>query len=80
MGRITAARRKALPKSDFALPGKRSKSKGEGGYPIDTAGRARSALSRVDANGTPAEKKTVRAAVHRKYPGMKITKHPKGHK
>jgi len=56
------------PKGSYALPGG-----GPGGadaYPINTRGRAVSALSRVQANGTPSEKATVRAAVARKYPDL----------
>lgn len=73
MARITAAGRKALPKSAFALPGK---GKGEGGkgpgsYPIDTKNRGRNALARVSEHGTSSEKATVRAAVKRKYPSIK---------
>lgn len=70
MAKISTKRRKALPEKDFALPGKRSASGGEGGYPVDTKNRARNALSRVSANGTPAEKATVRAKVHAKYPSI----------
>lgn len=56
------------PPGSYALPGG-----GPGGadaYPVDTPGRAKSALSRVAANGTPAEKSKVRAAVKRKYPSL----------
>jgi len=60
--KMTAKRRKSLPKSKFALPGRR--------YPIDTPGRARSALSRVSQHGTPAEKAKVRRAVKRRYPSI----------
>ena len=61
--KLTAKKRKRMKSSTFALPGKRA-------YPIDTIGRARSALSRVSAHGTPSEKARVRAAVHRKYPSI----------
>ena len=61
---LNAARRNALSDSDFALPGRR--------YPIQDAPHARDALSRVSANGTPAEKKRVRAEVKRKFPGIKL--------
>lgn len=72
MSKLTAGERKALPKQDFALPAKRSASGGSGGYPIPNASHARDALSRVSANGTPAEKATVRAKVHKKFPGIKL--------
>lgn len=61
-GKLTARRRNALPEQSFALPGRR--------YPIEDASHARNALSRVSGNGTPAEKAEVRAAVHRKFPGI----------
>ncbi len=64
MAKLTYAKRKSLPKSSFAEPGKRA-------YPIDTPARGRNALSRVSEFGDAAEKKTVRGAVKRKYPGIK---------
>jgi hypothetical protein len=68
MAKLSTARRKKLPKKSFAIPGKRK-------YPIDTKARARNALARVAQHGTPAQKKRVRAAVHRKYPSIgKTTK------
>lgn len=56
------------PKGAYALPGG-----GPGGsdaYPIDSKGRAVSALARVAANGTAADKAKVRAKVKAKYPGL----------
>lgn len=61
---LNAKKRNALPKGDFAGPDR--------SYPIDTPARARSALARVEANGTPAEISRVRAAVRRKYPDMQV--------
>ncbi len=61
-GKLTASARKHIKAKNFALPGRR--------YPIEDAGHARNALSRVSGNGTPAEKAKVRRAVHRKYPGI----------
>lgn len=61
---LTTKRRKALPNSAFALPGRR--------YPIDTPARARAALSRVVQFGSPAEIRQVRAAVKRRYPNMDV--------
>ena len=54
---LTAAERQEMPRSDFALPGhgKGPKGAGAGSYPIEDEGHARAALSRVAANGTPAE-------------------------
>lgn len=66
MGKLTAAARRRLPKSAFALPG--------GRYPINDPGHARAALSRGAHNATPAEMAKIRAAVHRKFPGIKLSK------
>lgn len=63
MTKLNAKKRNALKKSSFAEPGKRK-------YPIEDKSHARNALSRVAQHGSPAEKKTVRAAVHRKFPGV----------
>lgn len=73
-GHITAAQRRALPSSDFALPGKGSgpEGKGSGSYPIDTPARARSALSRGAADASPSEDARIKRRVHAKYPGMEI--------
>lgn len=62
MGKLSSAERKALPKSDFALAGRR--------YPIENASHARNAEARVAQHGTPAEKATVRAKVHARYPSI----------
>lgn len=63
MAKLTSARRNALPTKSFAEPGKRA-------YPIPDKSHARNALARVAQHGTPAEKKQVRAAVKRKFPGI----------
>jgi hypothetical protein len=65
VAKLSAQGRKELPKSQFAVP---SKAPGSGSYPIPDASHARNALSRVAANGTPAEKAAVRAKVHRSFP------------
>ena len=59
---LTARSRKGLSSSSFALPGRR--------YPIHDKAHARNALARVAQHGSPEEKKRVRAAVKRRYPGM----------
>ena len=73
---ISKAQRESLPKSDFGVPSKaKGKAKGEpGNYPINTQKRARSALSRVSAHGTPAEKSQVRSRVAKKYPSIDVEK------
>lgn len=72
MAKLDAADRKKLPSKDFALPGKGKgpKGKGAGSYPIPDKNHARAALSRVSANGTPAEKAEVKRKVAAKYPAM----------
>lgn len=60
------------PAGSYALPGG-----GPGGadaYPVNTRARGANALSRVSANGTPAEKAKVRAAVKAKYPDLPSSK------
>jgi hypothetical protein len=63
MAKLTTAQRKAIPSEDFAGPDR--------SYPINDASHARNALARVSQHGTPALKSRVRAAVKRKYPGIK---------
>lgn len=70
LAELTTKQRKQLPKSSFAVPGKRSKSGGSGGYPIPDASHARNALARVSQFGTPAEKAAVRAKVAAKFPNI----------
>lgn len=71
MAKLTAKARNALPKKDFALGG--------GRYPIEDKSHARNALARVSQHGSSSEKAKVRAAVHRKYPGIGDKKnHPIG--
>ena len=71
-GWLSAADRQALPRSDFALPGrgKGPKGAGAGSYPVPDASHARNALARVAQHGTPAEKAEVRRKVHEKFPGI----------
>ncbi len=63
MGKLTSAERRALPARDFVFPKQRK-------YPIEDAGHARDALSRAAHKGGAVQAK-VRAAVKRKYPGIK---------
>ncbi len=58
--------RKRLPASAFVYPERRA-------YPIHDKAHARNALARVGTHGTPAEKRRVRAAVRRKYPGIDVS-------
>lgn len=59
MAKLTAATRKKIPTKEFAGPDR--------SYPIQDKSHARNALARV--SGKPIEAR-VRAAVHRKYPGI----------
>jgi hypothetical protein len=72
MAKLTAAARKKIPKSQFALPGKGKgpEGKGAGSYPIPDRSHAANALARVAQHGSSAEKAKVRAKVHAKYPTM----------
>jgi len=62
VARLTTLDRKQLPAKDFAGPDR--------SYPIPDASHARNALSRVSQYGYPELKERVRAAVHRKFPGI----------
>lgn len=63
MARLTPTARSRLSSSTFAIPAERK-------YPINDPNHARNALARVSQFGSPAEKSKVRAAVHRKFPGI----------
>ena len=64
MARLSASQRRHLPRGDFAMPKQRK-------YPINDRSHARNALARVSQHGTPSQKARVRAAVRRRYPGIK---------
>ena len=70
---LNAAERRALPDKDFALPGKGKGPEGKqaGSYPIPDKTHARMALAMVAKHGTPEKKAKVRAAVAKKFPGIK---------
>ena len=72
---ITAAPRRALPDSKFALPGKGEgpQGKGPGSYPIDTPGRARAALSYGSRFASPAQLATIRRKVKARYPSISVS-------
>lgn len=61
-GKLDANARAHIAEHNFALPG--------GRYPIHDISHARNALARVSQHGTAEEKKQVRDAVHKKYPGI----------
>lgn len=62
MSELTSKGRSHIAAGNFALPGRR--------YPIHDKAHARNALARIAQHGTAAEKKTVRAAVHAKFPDI----------
>ena len=62
MAKLSAKTRNALPDKSFAGPDR--------SYPINDMSHAVNALSRVSQNGTADLKAKVRAAVHRKFPGI----------
>ena len=59
---LTTKGRKHIAEDNFALPARR--------YPIHDRAHARNALARVAQNGSPEEQAKVKAAVHKKYPGI----------
>ena len=73
--KLSYKERQGLPKGDFALPGKGSGPEGKqgGSYPIPDESHARNALARVSQHGSPAEKAKVKAAVEKKFPGIKVS-------
>lgn len=62
MAKLFAAKRNALPSSDFALPSKRA-------FPIPDKGHAVQAL-RMKGNASPSEQGEIAAKVHKKFPGV----------
>ncbi len=69
MAVLTAAKRKKLPESSFAISEK-------DGYPIHDEAHARNALARVKQHGTAEEQRRVIAAVRRRYPGIEVETKP----
>lgn len=67
MAKLTRKQRRKLPKSKFALPGRRA-------YPLDTKARARNALARAAQNESKATQKTIRARVTKLWPSLKKNK------
>ena len=65
MSVLTTKARKKLSDSDYAIPEQHK-------YPIPDHAHAIAALQRISEFGTPAEKAEVKAAVHRKFPDVKI--------
>lgn len=78
MAKLSAAARKKIPTSSFAVPSKAKTPSGKatsGSYPIPDKSHARNALAR--SAGKPVAGQ-VRAAVKRKFPTIGKTKGKKG--
>jgi hypothetical protein len=76
MAVLKSARRKKMSDSSFVFVKKRKAKRGTGTvkerrYPIHDLAHARNALARVAGHGTPSEKAKVKAAVYKRYPGLK---------
>jgi hypothetical protein len=56
-------KRSQMSLSTFAIPERRA-------YPINTPGRARNAIARVQQHGTASEKRRVYAKIRRRYPAI----------
>jgi len=65
MAVLTTKKRKAIPKAEFALPGRK--------YPIHDASHARNALARVVQHGSPSQVNIVRRKVARKFPSIDVS-------
>ena len=65
MAKLTAAQRKALPKSAFLVP---SKAPGPGSYPVPDKAHAKNAMARAKQNGGPVAKAKAKA----KSMGVKV--------
>jgi hypothetical protein len=72
---LSAAERRALPDKDFVFPGKGEGPEGKqrGSYPINDKKHARAALAMAAAHASPAKQAKVKAAVEKKFPGIKIS-------
>lgn len=64
MAKLSAQRRKRLPKTTYALPSQRK-------YPIPDKTHARNALARAAQSKTSGSYSTVRKNVLKKYPSLK---------
>lgn len=56
-------KRSRMSPSTFAIPSRKA-------YPVNTPGRARNAIARVQQHGSAADKRKVYAKVRAKYPGI----------
>jgi hypothetical protein len=73
MAKLSMAQRRALPKSDFAVP---SKAPGPGSYPIPDASHAKNAKARASQFAGPKVKAKVNAKANKKLnTGLSMGKH-----
>jgi hypothetical protein len=70
VARLTAAQRRRLPKSDYAVPSKAPKS---GSYPINDKAHARSAL-RLIGHASSDEQRAIRRKIAQRYPSISQTR------
>ena len=70
MAKLTAAQRRRLPKSDYAIPSKAPKS---GSYPINDKAHARAAL-RLIGHASPDEQRAIRRKRAPRYPSISQTR------
>lgn len=61
---------RAKRRGAFAIPKGKGRNKRKNQYPINTAGRARNAIARVQQHGSPGEKRMVFRAIRKRYPGV----------
>lgn len=70
MAKLSEKGRRLIEGKNFASPKGTGDDKDKDAYPIHDKAHARAALSRVSRHGSEEEKKRVRAAVKKKYPGI----------
>ena len=72
---LNAKERRALPNKDFVFPGKGEGPEGKqrGSYPIPDKSHARNALAMAAAHASPEKEAKVKAAVKKKFPGIKVS-------
>lgn len=71
MGTLKAKTRKALPKSDFAIP---EKAPGPGSYPMPDQSHAESALSLGARHASSDELARIKRKARSRFPGMNVGK------
>lgn len=62
--------RARMKSSSFAVPKGKGSNKKKDSYPVNTLGRARNGIVRVEQFGTSEEKRLVYSKVRRKYPAL----------